>query len=101
MNDKIGRNAPCPCPCGSGKKFKTCCMNHQPSQASAASYAWMGPDGLHVVAPGGPLTSEALDTMTRTYQKRIRQSPMWKQLVQAFGKDKAEELLKACQVEPG
>lgn len=73
MNDNIGRNAPCPC--GSGKKFKKCCMNHLPSQASAASYAWMGPDGLHVVAPGGPLTPEALDTMTRTYQKRIRHLP--------------------------
>jgi hypothetical protein len=39
--------------------------------------------------------------MTRTDQNQMRQSPMWKQMVQAFGKDKAEELLKACQVKPG
>lgn len=25
MNDKIGRNDPCPC--GSGKKYKSCCIN--------------------------------------------------------------------------
>lgn len=25
MNEKIGRNDPCPC--GSGKKYKSCCMN--------------------------------------------------------------------------
>jgi hypothetical protein len=25
MNEKVGRNDPCPC--GSGKKFKSCCMN--------------------------------------------------------------------------
>jgi Predicted metal-binding protein related to the C-terminal domain of SecA len=30
MNDKIGRNDPCPC--GSGKKYKSCCMN-KPSTA--------------------------------------------------------------------
>lgn len=25
MNEKVGRNDPCPC--GSGKKYKSCCMN--------------------------------------------------------------------------
>jgi hypothetical protein len=39
--------------------------------------------------------------MTQTYQKQVRQSPMWKQMVQEFGKAKAEELLKEFQVKPG
>ena len=73
MKVKIGRNDPCPC--GSGKKLKKCCET-LPSQASAASYSWMAPDGMHVVAPGGPLTPSELDHMTRTYQKQVRQSPM-------------------------
>jgi len=61
----------------------------------------MAPDGMHVVAPGGPLTQAALDHMTLTYQQQIRKSPMWKQMVQDFGKAKAEELLKEFQVRPG
>jgi hypothetical protein len=56
---------------------------------------------VHVVAPGGPLTPAELDHLTQTYQKQVRQSPMWKQIVQEFGKAKAEELLKEFQVKPG
>jgi hypothetical protein len=92
MKVKIGRNDPCPC--GSGKKWKKCCETLPASPASAASYSWMAPDGVHVVAPGGPLTPAELDHLTQTYQKQVRQSPMWKQMVQEFGKAKAEELLK-------
>lgn len=99
MNVKIGSNAPCPC--GSGKKYKKCCLPPSSPPSSASSYAWMASDGLHMVAPGGPLTPEDLERMTRTYQKQIRRSPMWQQMVQEFGKDKAESLLKACQVKPG
>jgi hypothetical protein len=69
MNVKIGRHAPCPC--GSGKKFKKCCETLPPSQASAASYSWMAPDGVHVVAPGGPLTPAELDPLPQTYQKQV------------------------------
>lgn len=99
MNVKIGRNTPCPC--GSGKKFKKCCLGHLSSQTSAASYSWMAPDGVHMITPGGPLTREDLANMTQTYQKQIRQSPMWKQMVKEFGQEKAEELLKEFQVKSG
>lgn len=99
MKVKIGRNDPCPC--GSGKKFKKCCVTRPPAQESAASYSWMAPDGMHVVAPGSPLTPEELEDMTQTYQKQVRHSPMWKQMVQEFGKEKAEALLKEFQVKPG
>jgi hypothetical protein len=61
----------------------------------------MAPDGMHVMTPGGPLTQAELDTMTQAYQQRIRQSPMWKQMVNEFGQDKAEELLQEFQVKPG
>jgi hypothetical protein len=99
MKVKIGRNDPCPC--GSGKKLKKCCVILPPSQSSPASFSWMARDGVHVVAPGGPLTPEELDKMTQSYQKQVRHSPMWKQMVQEFGKAKAEELLKEFQVKPG
>jgi hypothetical protein len=61
----------------------------------------MAPDGVHVVAPGGPLTPAEWDHMTRTYQQHIRNSPMWQQMVQEFGRAKAEDLLKEFQVKPG
>jgi hypothetical protein len=99
MNVKIGRNDPCPC--GSGKKYKRCCLPRQPSTPSAPSYSWMALDGLHLMTPGGPLTPEELAAMTQAYQQRIRRSPMWKQMVKDFGKERAEELLQECQVKPG
>jgi len=61
----------------------------------------MAPDGLHMVTPGGPLTQEDLATMTRAYQQRIRQSSMWKQMVNEFGQDKSEALLQEFQAKPG
>jgi len=99
MKVKIGRHDPCPC--GSGKKLKKCGETLPASPASAASYSWMAPDGVHVVAPGGPLTPAAWDHLTQTYQNQVRQSPMWKQMVQEFGKAKAAERLKEFQVKPG
>jgi SEC-C motif len=99
MNVKIGRNDSCPC--GSGKKYKKCCLSRQSSPSSAPSYSWMAPDGFHMVTPGGPLTQEDLATMTRAYQQRIRQSSMWKQMVNEFGQDKAEALLQEFQAKPG
>lgn len=99
MTAKIGRNDPCPC--GSGKKFKKCCVTRPSSHEPAESYSWMAHDGMHVVAPSGPLIPEKLEQMTQTYQKQIRKSPMWKNMVQEFGKEKAEALLKECQVKPG
>lgn len=35
MEKKIGRNDPCPC--GSGKKYKSCCMNKQTEQKKVYS----------------------------------------------------------------
>jgi len=38
-----------------------------------------------VVAPGLPPTQEQLEQMTKAYQKQIRTSPLWKEMVQEFG----------------
>jgi hypothetical protein len=61
----------------------------------------MDRDGFHVVAPGLPPTPEQLEQMTKAYQKHLRTSSLWKEMVQEFGKEKAEELLKQCRVKPG
>jgi hypothetical protein len=99
MKNTTRRNDPCPC--GSGQKYKKCCLTTASPQPSVDTYAWMDRDGLHLVAPGSPLTQEELERMTQAYQKRMRASAMWKDMVQAYGKEKAKELLKQCQVKPG
>jgi hypothetical protein len=51
------------------------------------------------VLGAAPVRPPARDK-TQADQQRLRPSPMWKQVVSAFGRDKAEERLPACQVKP-
>ena len=37
-------------------------------------------DGLHVLLPGTPPSSEMLDEMTGSYQQKIRESPLWAEM---------------------
>jgi len=107
MNKKIGRNDPCPC--GSGKKSKRCCMQGRnkkqkdirpQTQSPLSSFSWMEDDGFHCIMPGVAPSPDELERMTKEYQKQIRSSPMWDEMVRRFGKEKAEELLKQCRVKP-
>ena len=43
-------------------------------------------------------TPEQVEIMTLKYQEGIRNSPVWGQMVEQFGKKKAEELLKECKI---
>lgn len=102
MNKDIGRNEPCPC--GSSKKYKKCCMQRQTSpkgKTSGPSFLWMGEEGLHLIAPGIPPGPEQLEKMTEEYQKQIRKSPLWGEMVRKFGKEEAERLLKQCRTKLG
>ena len=94
MKDEIGRNDLCPC--GSGKKYKKCCQEKTP--ASLPTYSWMEKDGFHSLIPGTTLSSEQLENMTKVYQKNIRNSPIWDEMVKQYGKEKAEKLLKEFRV---
>jgi hypothetical protein len=49
-----------------------------------------------------PLT-HAQEVLTRNFQKQIRESELWPQMVEEFGEAKAEELLKECkgEIKPG
>jgi hypothetical protein len=62
---------------------------------------WMDDEGLHLMEPGSPPSSEQLKKMTEEYQKRIRKSPMWNVMVRDFGKEEAERLLNQCQAKIG
>ncbi len=74
---KIRRNDPCPC--GSGKKYKKCCLLQQTSDQS---FSWTDNDGIHSAGPGSPPSAEQLKKMTKEYQKQIRNSPLWDEMVQ-------------------
>lgn len=91
---KIKRNDPCPC--GSGKKFKRCCLDNQ---SSDQSISWADDDGIHFVAPGAAPSPEQLEQMTKEYQKQIRNSPLWNEMVKKYGKEEAEKLLRNFKAE--
>jgi hypothetical protein len=59
----------------------------------------MDQDGLHVTMPGTAPTEAELTELTRVYQKNIRASPLWDEMVQTFGKEEAERLLREFRVE--
>ena len=93
MSNRKGRNESCPC--GSGKKFKKCCMGQF---RAVPPLAWQGEDGIHVVGQGDNPSAETIEEMTAEYQKQIRNSPLLNEMVEEYGKGKAEELLKQFKV---
>jgi hypothetical protein len=94
MSHKIRRNAPCPC--GSGIKYKKCCIL-LPSPSNDTS-SWVD-DGMNFVNNGNPPSIEEQEEMTKKYQKNIKKSPIWTKMVQEYGEEKAEEMLKYFQVQ--
>lgn len=60
---------------------------------------WLETDGLHVLVPGSIPSPEMLDEMTRLYQQKIRNSPLWEEMVRRFGEEEAERLLRQFGVE--
>ncbi len=63
------------------------------------SFSWTDNDGINFAAPGSPPSPERLEKMTKEYQKQIRNSPLWDEMVQKYGKEKAEKLLKEFKAE--
>ena len=61
--------------------------------------SWMEQDGLHLTIPGTAPGEAEMAELTRRYQENIRRSPLWNEMVQRFGKDKAELLLREFRVE--
>jgi len=53
--------------------------------------------------PKGGLKKTLSDRMTSNFQKELRNSEIWDQMVAEFGEQKAEQILKECkaEVKPG
>jgi hypothetical protein len=68
-----------------------------PAQPEAV--AWTDDDGLHSLVPGIAPTPQQLEEMSRLYQQKIRQSPLWQEMLDEFGPAEAERLLKQFRAE--
>jgi len=55
---------------------------------------WLGDNGVHMIMPADHLPPEALERLTEIWQEKLRNSPMWGQVVERFGPEKAEEILR-------
>lgn len=58
---------------------------------------WMDEAGVHALFPGEQPPPEFLDLLTENFQKELRNSPTWEQMVEQFGEEEAEKLLKQCR----
>ena len=47
----------------------------------------------------GEVCAELSDRLTENFQREVRQSELWDQMVAEFGEKRAEELLRECQAE--
>lgn len=49
------------------------------------------------------LQNRMSESITKNFQKQIRESEIWEQMVEQFGEEKAYQILKGCkaEVKPG
>jgi len=62
---------------------------------------WMDEGGVHALLPGEQPPPKFLELLTESFQKELRNSPMWDQMVEQFGEQEAEKLIKQCQAKFG
>lgn len=60
--------------------------------------SWHDEEGIHLIAPG-ELHPGDEKKLTANFQKQIRNSPLWGQIVSEFGEVKAAGLLKQCKAQ--
>ena len=59
----------------------------------------MGEDGLHAIQPGLPPSPDQIEAVTKEYQSQIRNSPLWDIMVEKYGEERAQEMLKEFRYE--
>ena len=52
---------------------------------------WLDKQGVHAIIPGEKPDAATLERMTLDYQNRIRQSPMFDEMVNVYGLARAED----------
>ena len=60
---------------------------------------WQQGHEIHAVGSGSRPSAGMLEQMSKRFQEEIRSSPMWEQMVEEFGAERAEELLLQFRAE--
>jgi hypothetical protein len=60
---------------------------------------WQDMEGFHTLMPGKPPSEKEIAEITKKYQESLRNSPIYLELIEKFGKEKAEELIGQCKYE--
>lgn len=68
-------------------------------EQAAPMVSWMAEEGMHALIAGEDPSAEELDVMTKAYQQKLRVSPIWDELVKAYGREGAERAIQQCKVE--
>ncbi len=71
----------------------------KPTPAPQDGINWLDEEGFHFIQPGQPPTAEEVEAMTKMYQDKIRNSPMWPEIVAQLGEEEAEKALAGCRAE--
>ena len=61
--------------------------------------SWMDNDGLHALLPGEAPSAEVMAVFNDNFRKELRNSPLWDEMVEKFGAEEAQKLLKQVKVE--
>lgn len=82
-----------------GKQRKLKAQRRAERQAAIVpAQAWQDEEGFHLVAPDAPLPGFK-EKLTENFQKQIRNSPLWPQMVAKYSEEKALELPKQCKAD--
>ena len=60
---------------------------------------WIDDQGVHAILPGERPDPQMLQRMSEAFQQKLRDSPMYQQLVDAHGPVKAEKIIQQCRAE--
>ncbi len=61
---------------------------------------WEDAEGIHSLLPfPGKLPENASEKLTENFQENLKGSPIWNKMVEEFGEEKAEQLLKECKAQ--
>ena len=60
---------------------------------------WIDEQGVHAIIPGDQPDPQMLKRMSAAFQQKLRNSPLYQQLIDAYGPAKAEAIILQCQAE--
>ena len=69
-----------------------------PGREAATPEAWPADDGIHMLLPGVP-APELLKELSRSFQEQLRRSPLWNELIDQYGQERAEQILQQCRAQ--